>query len=116
MVEYEVNVGQRLRALRESHGWTQDELADRAGEGIYRQYISRAEGSMQPKIELWKLEALAKAFGMTLMDFCAYLSGDTGKEKAHLDLKAFLLALGEVSPKVVDDIVAYYEFRKGQEK
>jgi len=116
MVEYAVNVGQRLRALRESHSWTQDELADRGGEGIYRQYISRVEGSVQPKIELWKLQALAKAFGMTLADFCAYLSGDTSERKIHPDLKAFLMALGEVSPKTVDDIVAYYEFRKGQEK
>jgi transcriptional regulator with XRE-family HTH domain len=54
--------GKRVRDLREAKGWSQEELAERAG--LHSVQISHVEnGRNEPKLRtiLW----LAKAFGMT---------------------------------------------------
>tara|TARA_R110001606_G_scaffold30173_4_gene93524 strand:+ start:139 stop:348 length:210 start_codon:yes stop_codon:yes gene_type:complete len=57
--------GKRLRALREEHGWSQEEFADRAG--LHRTYVSAVErGVRNPTLSV--LERLAKALGVSMAE------------------------------------------------
>lgn len=56
-------MGLRVRTLREMNGWTQDELARRAG--VSRGNINRIEGCKYAANDD-TLQAIAEAFGMTL--------------------------------------------------
>lgn len=59
----EKELGQRVRQLREAHGWTQEELAHRAGmTAVYLSGIER--GVQNPSFR--KLRGLADAFGIAL--------------------------------------------------
>jgi transcriptional regulator with XRE-family HTH domain len=56
-------LGARLRKLREAQGWSQEELADRAG--LHRTYISSVErGVRNPTITV--LAKIAAALGVSL--------------------------------------------------
>lgn len=55
------NFALNVRRLRNSRGWSQEELADRAG--YSRQYVSYLETSRQ-MATLESLERIAKAFGV----------------------------------------------------
>lgn len=58
MTDIRVQFGKRLRQLREAKGWTQEELADKAG--MHFTYIGQIErGVRNPS--LVNLERLAKA-------------------------------------------------------
>ena len=61
-MENEINkrFGKRLRGLRESRGWTQEELAQNSG--LDYKYIQRLEGKTPSSPTLNTLEKLAKAF------------------------------------------------------
>jgi transcriptional regulator with XRE-family HTH domain len=52
-------IGFRVRELREARGWTQTELAKRAG--IRRATVNRLENQRVTSIDLTVLEKLAKA-------------------------------------------------------
>ena len=55
--------GARLRKLREAQGWSQEELADRAG--LHRTYISSVERAVRnPTITV--LAKIAAALGVSL--------------------------------------------------
>ena len=55
--------GAKLRSLREQHGWSQEEFADRAG--MHRTYVSSIErGIRNPTLSV--LERLAKALGISI--------------------------------------------------
>ena len=59
----ELAVARRLRSLREKHGWTQAELAERAGTA--QASIARIEaGKSTPKLDL--LSRIAAALGTRL--------------------------------------------------
>lgn len=59
----DMNFGERVKALREARGWSQEELGERAG-GYKKSYISRIENSVRPKSRQVQ-SALAEAFGIT---------------------------------------------------
>lgn len=59
MTDIRIQFGKHLRKLREEKGWTQEELADKAG--MHFTYIGQIErGIRNPS--LVNLEKLAKAF------------------------------------------------------
>lgn len=57
--------GQRVRQLRYQEGYSQEELADRAG--VHRTYIGMIERA-EKKITLLKIEKVAKALNIRLTD------------------------------------------------
>jgi transcriptional regulator with XRE-family HTH domain len=63
-------LGQRIRTLRKSAGWTQVEMADRLG--LARQYISDLEqGKRDPSLSI--LQVLSDGFAISLSRFLAGL-------------------------------------------
>ena len=56
----------RIRVLRHKRGWSQEMLAQLAR--LHRNYIGRVE-SGEITVGLTKLEALARAFGLSISDF-----------------------------------------------
>jgi transcriptional regulator with XRE-family HTH domain len=60
------SVGQRVRALREAKGLTQDELATRAG--LHRVHVTQIEGGRYESPRLDTLRRLAKALGVSLAE------------------------------------------------
>jgi len=54
--------GAKLRGLRRAKGWTQKELADRAG--ISRQTVIRVESDANRRLDYDVLERLAEAFAV----------------------------------------------------
>ena len=56
--------GERLARAREKHGWTQRELAERAG--IRYETISRIENGKHAEPRVYVAVALAKALGTTV--------------------------------------------------
>lgn len=61
-------VGLAMKRLREEKGWSQEELADRAG--LHRTYVSGVErGVRNPTLTV--LGKLAAAFEMSLSEFLA---------------------------------------------
>lgn len=57
--------GQRVRQLRYQEGYSQEELADRAG--VHRTYIGMIERA-EKNITLLKIEKVAKALNIRLTD------------------------------------------------
>ena len=74
LVQAEVShLGARLRDLRTGRGWTQDELARRAG--LSKSYLSRIEdGERQPSLA--SLLSLAQAYGVPLASLFAAPAGE----------------------------------------
>lgn len=71
---------QRLRALRSCFGWSQETLAERAG--VARIEVLRAEGGRN-RLSSFKMRAgLAKAFGLSVEHFAAYLDGELSYDSA----------------------------------
>ncbi|MCK4326237.1 helix-turn-helix transcriptional regulator [bacterium] len=65
-----LKLGERMKQLRKSGGYTQEKLAGLAN--IDYKYLQRIEGKNPPNIKLETLEKLAKAFNITtskLLDF-----------------------------------------------
>lgn len=60
----------RLRELRRQAGWTQEQLAEKAGLN-YKHYQEIERGGKRD-IRLSTLECLARAFGMSLGSFFSY--------------------------------------------
>jgi DNA-binding XRE family transcriptional regulator len=64
-----VKFGRQLQRLRREHGFTQEELARKAG--IHPRYLQNLEGSRPNAVTIVTQEKLAKAFGISfgmLMD------------------------------------------------
>jgi transcriptional regulator with XRE-family HTH domain len=63
-----INIGTRLRQIREAKGWSHGDIAKRTG--LLRPYISRVEcGHTAPKLET--LERWAKALDVTMVGIFA---------------------------------------------
>jgi transcriptional regulator with XRE-family HTH domain len=60
--------GDRIRALRNDRGWSQEELADRAG--LHRTYIGSVERGEQ-NLSLVNIERLAATLGVSLANLFA---------------------------------------------
>lgn len=65
------SLGARCRSIRQSNGWSQEELALRAG--LHRTYIGSVERG-ERNVSLVNLQRLADAFGMTLHEFLRFVS------------------------------------------
>lgn len=62
-------VGTRVQRLRQDHGWSQEEFADRAG--VHRTYVSGVErGIRNPTVTV--LEKLAVGLGVSLPDLVTF--------------------------------------------
>ncbi len=59
-------LGRRLRTLRRQRGWSQDDLARRAG--LSQPYIVQLEGAVRENPSLAVLQQLARALGVTLSE------------------------------------------------
>ncbi|MFO0651490.1 MAG: helix-turn-helix transcriptional regulator [Polyangiales bacterium] len=71
-----MKLGDRVRILRERRGWTQAELADRAGsDSMRRTYVAKVEIGLNQLTSYELRAALAKGFGLSLEEFDAYLDG-----------------------------------------
>lgn len=55
--------GKRVKALRDAKGWSQEELADRAG--MHRTYISAVERAVRNPT-LTVIERIARALGISV--------------------------------------------------
>lgn len=69
MASVEERFGHRVRDLRHEQGWSQEELADRAG--LHRTYVSSMELGRR-NVSLRIIQRLADAFAISvqvLMDF-----------------------------------------------
>jgi transcriptional regulator with XRE-family HTH domain len=60
--------GDRVRALRNDRGWSQEALADRAG--LHRTYIGSVERAEQ-NVSLVNIERLAATLGVSLAELFA---------------------------------------------
>ena len=57
--------GKRVKALREANGWSQEELADRAG--LHRTYISAVERAVRNPT-LTVIDRIAKALNVAISE------------------------------------------------
>ena len=65
--------GQRVKGLRKSRGWSQEDLAERAG--LHVTYISGVEtGSRNPRLEI--VARFADTFSLTLPDLLRFEDED----------------------------------------
>ncbi len=60
--QYMANIGTKIRDAREAHGWTQDELADRAG--VTQGAVGHLESGRTKRPQ--KLPEIARALGVTV--------------------------------------------------
>lgn len=74
MSDITVWVGNRIRSLRQSRGWTQESLAEYAE--LHVSYVATLEkGKKNASIEV--ISRISAAFGITLAEFFANTSPDT---------------------------------------
>jgi transcriptional regulator with XRE-family HTH domain len=62
-----MEIGDKLKKMREENGWVQKEVADKAG--ISRSTLSDAENDKAGNIAISTLERILSAYDMTLQDF-----------------------------------------------
>lgn len=65
-----LRLAKRLRALREKHRFTQDQLSRKAG--ISTKYLQNLEGKRPKKATIVTLEKLAKGFGISVSELCNF--------------------------------------------
>jgi len=67
------DIARRVTQLREARGWSQADLAAEAG--VTRSYLSRLEGGDYREPSVWKLQLIAEALGLTVLDLIAPETG-----------------------------------------
>jgi transcriptional regulator with XRE-family HTH domain len=80
--------GERLAKAREKHGWTQQELADRAG--IRYETINRIENGKHAEPRVYVAVALAKALGTTV-DYLVGMYEDEAEDAELLPAAAAMV-------------------------
>lgn len=65
-----LQLGDRIRALREMHRLTQNELAERSG--ISTKYLQNLEGKTPKRASIDTLQGLAEGFGIPLWKFLKF--------------------------------------------
>ena len=104
-------LGALLKRQRERHGWTQQEVVERAGLDRSSSYISSLEtGKTSPAVE--ELEALARLFGTTSLDLLRETSGITSdwEFEPNSDLARLVTLYQALDPVEKDSALAYLEF------
>lgn len=86
-----MHLGQRLKTLREDRGWSQNELARRAG--VHGVSISRWERGERTEITLSQFVKLADALGVSLDDL---LGRSTAPPAAEVAVRGVLEELSAV--------------------
>lgn len=66
MSELMNNIGGRIRNLRKEKGWSQEELAERAG--LHFTYVGKIERS-EHRVTIESLEKVTRALGISLEEF-----------------------------------------------
>ena len=100
MESLRVIVGSRLRALRESHNWSQERLGKAAGLGA--KYIGTIErGEKSPSFEA--IEKLAKALGVECFEMFVPLNRST--DSVHHQIKSLLSDPGRIDASHVEDFL-----------
>ena len=80
-------LGQRLRKFRDDHGWTQAELADRAG--VSKPYLSELESGAGRRPSGQILLKLADALGVTAADILGRQVAPAGDPHVPSSLREF---------------------------
>ena len=104
-------LGTLLKWQRERHGWTQQEVVERAGLDRSSSYISSIEtGKTSPSID--ELDALARLFGTTSIDLLREASGITPdwEFEPNSDLTRLVTLYQSLDPVEKDSALAYLEF------
>lgn len=104
-------LGGLLKRQRERHGWTQQEVVERAGLDRSSSYISSLEtGKTSPSVE--ELDALARLFGTTSLDLLRETSGITPdwEFEPNSDLARLVTLYQALDPVEKDSGLAYLEF------
>ncbi len=70
-----MKVGDRVRLLRDRRAWSQTDLAARVGPDFPRSYIGKIEIGLNQLSSYDLRTTIAKAFGLRLEEFDAYLDG-----------------------------------------
>jgi len=104
-------LGALLKRQRERHGWTQQEVVERAGLDRSSSYVSSLEtGKTSPSVE--ELDALARLFGTTSLDLLRETSGITPdwEFEPNSDLARLVTLYQALDPVEKDSALAYLEF------
>ncbi len=104
-------LGGLLKRQRERHGWTQQEVVERAGLDRSSSYISSIEtGKTSPSID--ELDALARLFGTTSLDLLREASGIPAnwEFEPNSDLARLVTLYQALDPVEKDSALAYLEF------
>ena len=104
-------LGALLKRQRERHGWTQQEVVERAGLDRSSSYISSLEtGKTSPSID--ELDALARLFGTTSIDLLREASGIPAdwEFEPNSDLSRLVTLYQALDPVEKDSGLAYLEF------
>jgi len=83
MIDIKAKFGARIKQLRERRGWSQDELARRAG--LNSSYVGRIERA-ERNITLKVVEKLAKALNVPVKALFDFDDGDRKAEDGKADL------------------------------
>jgi transcriptional regulator with XRE-family HTH domain len=92
-----VNIGKRVRTLREARGWTQTELAERSG--ISQKTVSAIEGKASANLYPSTMQALLRAFGVTMEEFMRPEEPDDRLPGLVEEVTEALEALGSREPE-----------------
>ncbi len=80
--------GERIRVLRKSRKWTQEDLGERAG--LHYTYVGQVERG-EPNLSIDNIEKLASGLGVTPADLFAFSErSGGGKGKIRMELDAIL--------------------------
>ena len=104
-------LGSLLKRQRERHGWTQQEVVERAGLDRSSSYISSIEtGKTSPAVE--ELEALARLFSTSAIELLREASGITPdwEFEPNSDLSRLVTLYQALDPLEKDSALAYMEF------
>ena len=104
-------LGSLLKRQRDRHGWTQQEVVERAGLDRSSSYLSSIEtGKTSPTIV--ELDALARLFGTTSIDLLQEATGLNAELEFEpdSDLKRLLTLYQALDPLEKEMGLAYLEF------
>ncbi len=104
-------LGSLLKRHRDRHGWTQQEVVERAGLDRSSSYLSSIETSKtSPAID--ELDALARLFGTTSIDLLREATGITPdfEFEPNSDLTRLVTLYQALDPVEKDSALAYLEF------
>jgi transcriptional regulator with XRE-family HTH domain len=104
-------LGSLLKRHRDRHGWTQQEVVERAGLDRSSSYLSSIEtGKTSPSID--ELDALARLFGTTSLDLLREVTGITPDWdfEPNSDLARLVTLYQSLDPVEKDSAFAYLEF------